>query len=447
MKISYISADFGVPIWGDRGASIHLRETVAAWCRAGHAVWVISPTAGEQGGVGEGVKEQNDARGKNTVVSYFPSGANELEDATFVSILPSTPYPRVFQDLEALDKSWGIKARFAPELRCMLYNLTLYGRAFDYLQSWRIDCIYERYSLLGCAGIRLAKALGVPHLLEVNAPLGFEQEKLQGPEMSASARETEYRLFLETNQVIVVSRQLQTYVAACGVPLERISILPNAVDPQRFDPRHENNDMSVRNRYKLEGKYVIGFVGGLAPWHGVDTLIVAFRRLLAVVPHARLLIVGDGPEREKLEKYALENDLNGMATFTGLVPYDAIPQYIAAMDIAVAPYKPSANFYHSPLPLFEYMAMGKPVVAGSIGQIQEVIKNGENGLLYAPGNIAQLATTLSKLADNAPPLGFRLGENARTWVQKERTWEKNAQQLAKMASKLIKKRSNVTPAA
>jgi glycosyltransferase involved in cell wall biosynthesis len=237
--------------------------------------------------------------------------------------------------------------------------------------------------------------------------------------------------------VIVVSRQLQEFVAVCGVPPSRIQILPNSVDPQRF--AKARSDRSVRTQHRLDGMRVIGFVGSLKPWHGTETLLEAFHALHTKVANAHLLIVGDGPGRAHLENYAQTHGLNGAVTFTGNVPYDDIPRYIAAMDIAVAPYIPSENFYYSPIKIFEYMAMGKPVVGGRIGQVEEVITDGETGVLFEPGNIAALRAALAQLTNDSS-LCRRLGKNARAWVETERTWDNNAQQVVEMARALVRKK-------
>jgi glycosyltransferase involved in cell wall biosynthesis len=166
-------------------------------------------------------------------------------------------------------------------------------------------------------------------------------------------------------------------------------------------------------------------VGSLKPWHGTETLFEAFRTLHATAPHTHLLIVGDGPGREALEEYARVNDFKDVVTFTGSVSYDNIPYYISAMDITVAPYIHSENFYYSPIKLFEYMIMGKPVIAGRIGQVEEVIDNDGTGVLFEPGNIAQLTAVLAQLVADAPRCQ-RLGARAQAWVQQERTWDNNA---------------------
>lgn len=422
MKIAYLSADFGVPIWGCKGASIHVREMVASLCQAGHWVSVISPAIE----TAEGENGRKEKRGN-------------WQEVVFLPIPLPQRYQQFFKEYEALDKFLGCETRLRQEQRNLLYNLTLYEKALDYLRPQHVDFIYERYSLFGYAGLRLARALGVPHLLEVNALLAYEQEKMRGLEMKRLARETENRLFRETDRMIVVSRRLYEFAAACGVPESHIHILPNAVDPQRFAPSTGDHGAAIRARYQLGGKWVIGFVGSLKPWHGTETLFAAFQRLRLTDDDTHLLIVGDGPEREALEKYAQNQGLNGAVTFTGNVPYDEVPQYLAAMDIAVAPYVPNENFYFSPIKIFEYMAMGKPVVAGSIGQVQELVGDGETGLLYELGSVAALAAALTKLVRDAP-LCRRLGEKARAWVEKERTWENNARQVVEIADELIKKR-------
>ncbi len=117
--------------------------------------------------------------------------------------------------------------------------------------------------------------------------------------------------------------------------------------------------------------------------------------------------------------------------------YDEIPAYISAMDVTVAPYTPNDLFYYSPIKIFEYMAMAKPVVAGRIGQVEELILDGETGVLFEPGDIGDLERALERLADDRP-LCKRLGSRARDWVRKERTWDNNASQVIATAEELLR---------
>ncbi len=430
MNLAYLSADFGVPVFGFKGASIHVREMCAALRRDGHPVCVISPaTALEE----SGQQQPGDQREAAPPASPFLPPAQRRGELTFLSVTPPEKHKQILKDCEALDKFWGMKTRLRQELRNQFYNLTLYEAALAYLRSCPVDFIYERYSLFGHAGLRLARELGVPHLLEVNAPLAYEQEKMRGLEMKELAAASERRLFQGTDRVLVVSRPLQEFVHACEVPLERIQILPNAVDPQKFISAEEGR--AVRAHYGWHGKCVIGFVGSLKPWHGTETLLQAFHHLQA--PHAHLLIVGDGPGREALEEYARAHDLTARVTFTGNVPHEQIPDYIAAMDVTVAPYTPNENFYYSPIKIFEYMVMGKPVVAGALGQVRDLIADGETGLLFEPGNLEQLTTALRTLA-NDQALCARMGRRAKAWVLQEHTWENNARKVVAIAKEFAK---------
>lgn len=448
MNLTYISADFGVHIFGYKGASIHVREMVTAWCNAGHSVCIVSPAIGTKEGDNLGMVERahikmaaNAEIGEEPGLalanfSPAPFSLDHPERLSFLPLQPYEPHLAFFRELERADKFTGVKTRVRHELRNVLYNFVLSEALPEKLRAWPVDLIYERYALFSCAGIRLAHELGVPHILEVNAPLADEQEKMRGLEMKNLAHEMERRIFSDTDAIVVVSRQLQDFVISRGVPRARVHVLPNAVNPQRFAAAH--NYTAIRVQLGADRKCVIGFVGSLKPWHGTETLIEAFGKLHATAPSTHLLIVGDGPGREALEQYARSNGFAAAVTFTGNVPHDAIPDYIAAMDITVAPYKPYENFYYSPIKIFEYMIMGKPVVAGRIGQVEEVIDHAETGLLFEPGNIDELTVALLQLVNEAS-LRRRLGENARTWVQKERTWENNARQVIEVARELRNK--------
>lgn len=426
MNIAYISADFGVHVFGHKGASIHVREMVSALRDAGHAVCIVSPA----------LDEGKESKGVSTTGAFSAPLTARLPGVTFLPVLLPERHLQLFKEFEALDKFFDMKMRLRQEVRNLLFNQTLFEQTRAHWQSRRLDLVYERYSLFSYAGIRCAREFGVPHILEVNAPLAEEQEKMRGLAMKNLAHETERHIFRHTDRVVVVSRELQEYVASCGVPAERLQLLPNAVDPRRFAAAEKAE--TIRARYGYSGKLIIGFVGSLKPWHGTETLFAAFREVYAARTNTHLLIVGDGPGRAELAQYAQNHGFQDAVTFTGNVPHDDIPSYIATMDITVAPYKPYENFYYSPIKIFEYMIMGKPVIAGRIGQVEEVIVDGETGVLFEPGNIRQLAATLLQLANDAP-LCQRLGAKARAWVRQERTWENNAQQVIASAESLQRK--------
>jgi glycosyltransferase involved in cell wall biosynthesis len=191
-------------------------------------------------------------------------------------------------------------------------------------------------------------------------------------------------------------------------------VVANGVNPDRFRPG------LAPALSRAPGTLTVGFVGSLKPWHGLATLVEAFARLRPG-RGVRLLVVGDGPGREGLEADLSARGLLAAAHFAGAVSPGDVPGWLASMDIAVAPYPPLQRFYFSPLKVYEYMAAGLAVVASRIGQLEQVIRDGVNGLLVPPGDATALAAAIERLGSD-PELCVRLGQAARATVLEEHTW-------------------------
>src|SRR5262249_9507663 len=146
-----------------------------------------------------------------------------------------------------------------------------------------------------------------------------------------------------------------------GIAPERVRILPNAVDTERFCP--DVDGIPIRRRLNLEGQLVIGFAGTFKPWHGLDLLLEAFGTFHTMAPSSHLLLIGDGPLKASMDDMVRRAGLEQAATFVGSIAHEEMPTYLAAVDIAIAPYPALDSFYYSPLKLFEYMAMGRAIVA------------------------------------------------------------------------------------
>jgi glycosyltransferase involved in cell wall biosynthesis len=408
VRIAYLCADFGIPIRGYKGASVHVRELVAALVALGHDVRIFSPNPGE---------------GNSVVAPLHVIGSEGLLDSAsrLIRMAAGGRYPR-------LDK----------EMREIAYNLTLYREIRAHLHTWRPDVVYERYSLFNLAGLALARRLGVPHILEVNAPLRLERARTKGLTMDRMAGLVERRLFRGSDAVLVVTGALRRYVKDQSGGAAHTTVLPNGVDTRRFTPW--GSYLEARARLGLApAAFVVGFAGSLKPWHGVDVLIEAFAALRAREPAARLLIVGEGPQENALRGRVAGLGLEGAVAFTGRVPHDAMPGYLAAMDVAVAPYLPVPDFYFSPLKLYEYMAAGLAVVASAAGEITSLVRDGQTGLLCPPGDAAALSGALSRMASD-PALRIRLGAAAREEAARH-TWEENARAVVGLAAALRLRRS------
>lgn len=396
MKIAYICADFGIPVFGFKGASVHVREMVTTLQALGHEVTIFSPRTERVG--------------------------NHDVALQVVDVQHPHSFQTTLDEFKQLDEMFGRKNRFRQDIRNLQYNTTLFEQIRPELINGQFDFIYERYTLFNYAGIALARDLGIPHILEVNAPLCYEKEKASGIDIKDLAYELEQRIFNDTDHLFVVSSHLQAYAQRLGVPPEQITVLPNGVTMDKF---HTARPQSVRQKHDLGNRLTIGFVGSLKPWHGTETLVSAFDNISGEEQESRLLLVGDGPQRPFLTAQATTAGINDRVIFTGKVPHAEVPDYAAAMDIAVAPYIPNDNFYFSPMKVFEYMAAGTAVVAAAIGQVKEVVRHGETGLLYEPGNIAELTKCLQYLINNEAAR-HELGQAGRAWVQQNQTWQQNA---------------------
>lgn len=375
-------------------------------------------------------------------VSHIAGVLNHLDAFSRKPIFLTTDViPTVREDLEThlihpSRSFWDFK-----EVPSLHFNETFRKRAQECLGERKISFFYQRYSLNNYSGVKLAKQYGVPLVLEYNGSEVWVGRNWSEPLKYESLSERIERLNLErADLVVVVSQALRDELIHKNVEATKILLNPNGADPERYSPLIDGS--GVRHQNNLEGKTVIGFIGTFGQWHGAEVLAEAYGRFVKECPsgrrNVRLLVIGDGVTLPKMKKILTQHGVMETCVFTGLVPQDQGPFHLASCDILVSPHVRNPDgtpFFGSPTKVFEYMAMGKGMVASDIGQLGEILKHNETAWLAKPGDADSLKLGLKTLIDD-PGLRDRLGKAARHEVITNYTWKEHTLRILQKLGEL-----------
>ena len=376
---------------GDRVEAVHIMGIVRALRRMGHTVEISSPPGCDP--------ERKAAKAATQAATAPVEGPARRRLKQFARTAPP-----VFFEL--------------AELACNPYSL------FDMARRGmrrKPELILERTTSNSISPTLLARWWNIPIVQEVNvtADIGRLRPLVLGYLTRLIERWTVRRAAL----IVTVSEEFRRLLVGHGFPAEKIIVCQNAIDAADFDPAA--TPPAPRPQEMSNGAVVVGYVGAFVPWHRTEMLVEAARQLAPRYPQARWLLVGDGVERPKVEGLLAEHRLAQKFWLPGAVTHKLVPGYVSAMDVAVMPH---SNPHGSPMKLFEYMAMGRAVVAPDVPAIREVIQDGANGLLFPIGDTAALVAALKRLMDDEA-LRLRLGRRARQDVLERHTWEQNARRV------------------
>jgi glycosyltransferase involved in cell wall biosynthesis len=376
------------------GQFVHISELIHALRKLGHEVLVVAPAAMEHAEFGS--------------------------DAGAVALLKR------------------FVPRFAYELMELGYSLLAYRRLKRAVLAFRPDCLYERYNLFLPAGVWIRRKFRLPMLLEVNAPIFEERAKYDGISLEGLAAWSQRYVWRGADVVLPVTRVLADMVQAAGVPDERIAVIPNGIDPDRFG----NISLPVevaKSKLGLRDRLVLGFTGFVREWHGLERVVdlVADR---AGGPRLHLLVVGDGPARESLQARARERGIVDRLTVTGVIDRDRVSDYVAAFDVAL---QPAVVPYASPLKLFEYLGMGRAIVAPATPNIREILADGENAVLFDPEEADGMLRAIDRICADGE-LRRRVADGAKSTIaRKKLTWDGNARRVVELFEGLLRRPSSV----
>lgn len=310
------------------------------------------------------------------------------------------------------------------KVRVLLADLMRIGMGLaNGRRAWRemgaeVDWVYERFAAFQSLGSHFSRH-GVFWILETNAPLFMESKHDRKTlALSSLAKYLEAKAYRDCDLLVCISEELkQIIIDNLNIAAERIFVMPNGVDTEFFDP-----DQYQAKRL-FEG-FTIGFVGGLAEWQGLDYLLEAVSSLRAEGADINLTFVGDGPKRATLEQKAAALGLADHSRFVGHVSREAVPAFIAGFDVGYSGQIPlrMGKMYLSPLKLYEYMAMAKPVIATDFEDSRRVVKNGETGFLFSASNEQERCAAIISAYESQPRLS-QLGREARATIVSEHSWQ------------------------
>jgi starch synthase len=308
-----------------------------------------------------------------------------------------------------------------------LFRWTARRGVGELLDRLGIDAVMERYYNFAGEGVRAASQRGIPVLLEVNAPL--------------KEHPGSWKRRLDTLAVVRPMRRLRDAMCAkaSAIVTPLVSIIPDDVPREKIhrvtwgaNVEHFRPDVDAKTLSIPDDRPVVVFSGSFRPWHGADVLV----RAAAKLPEVFFLFLGDGPSLQPTRELATELGVDERVLFTGAVAYEAMPGYVKRATIGAAPYQPGRlgqmqlGFFWSPLKIFEYMAMGLPVVSLDAAPLREIVRPSE-GVLVAEGDVDAWVDALRGLVDD-PAAARAKGLSGRERVVAEYSWQRHCEQLERI---------------
>ncbi len=380
MRILYLCCDPGIPVFGRKGASSHVRGTCHALLTQGHEVSLVCANS------------NGDPDGEISIPTHCVQGPESK--------------------------------RLGFDTRRILLDRKFYRETKRIIESEGVpDAIYERYCLYSRTGYRLAKEFRLPHILELNAFLSVEQKtRIRVP---ALARWVERRTISRATEIFVVSEPLRNSIIEIRDDNVPIEIEPMSVDTRRFSDQVDGT--RVREALGFEEQFVIGYVGTLSGWHGIRLLYEAVDALQAKgIKDFRVLVVGgEGAKLEKHRGIARERGMEKIIHFHGDVAHKDIPAYIRAMDIGIIP---DANPWNAPTKLFEYQSCGVPPVGPGYPGVRTSIDDGVDGLIFPPKDIGAMVERIALLHGDKEKRAA-MGRAARIRAVNTRSWDAAASKI------------------
>lgn len=366
--------------------------------------------------------------GHTTHIVEFVNALANMPEVDVTLLYPkSAGYDPPLSRVQVIDTSSLVSERqFRGKLGVVVWNIVavrfIHLLLHELCKEQGVDVYYVRFAPSSILPLAMLWYLGgnATITLEINTPSFMTLPGLTGCIIDRSALQM-------CTKASVVSQDLrQLMVRKYGkIAQTKIFVNPNGANVRLFKPLGQQASLDFRVRHGLKAdEFIVGFSGVALPHHRLDSVARCVSRLGS---GCRFVIAGD---TRAVDTHRIFQAGHDKILLLGQIPYVQVPEFLNACDVLVLPYGPSYEqvLHQSPIKMFEYMAMAKPVVASRIGQIVDVIKDGENGLLFDWWDEASLVRLLRELREN-PELRERLGTRARETVVKGYTWDANARRF------------------
>jgi len=309
-------------------------------------------------------------------------------------------------------------------------------------QELQPDVIHAHSPVLDAIpAIRVGRKLGIPVVYEIRA--FWEDAAVDHGSTKENSLRYKLTRALETwavknaDAVTVICEGLRKDLAARGIPANKITVIPNAVDVDKFEMGGKP-DPELKLKLGLGSSRVLGFIGSFYAYEGLDLLIAALPSILKQMPDVKLLLVGGGPQDAALKRQVMTLDLMDRVIFTGRVPHAEVNRYYDLVDVLVYPRHPMRlTELVTPLKPLEAMAQGRLMVASDVGGHKELIQDGKTGVLFHAGNAGDLASKVVGLLKYEEGWD-RMKKNGRQFVETERNWAASVARYRGVYGSLVK---------
>jgi glycosyltransferase involved in cell wall biosynthesis len=319
-------------------------------------------------------------------------------------------------------------------LRGILFNLKLFFILPFYIYKNKIQVVYTRQSGTLIVPAIISKLFSIPYITEVNGNMEEEMIESKQPQIYCKICNLVERISYKiAKKIVVVTSELKEYlVKKYNLNPNKIEIIENGADSKFFKPLDKEKcklKLNLNKNYKY-----LCYTGNFALWQGLETLIKSFEIVLKKYPNTKLLLVGDGEQKEDLIKLSKKNNISEKIIFTGRVEHELIPYYLCASEVCLAPFTAERNkrMGSSAFKTYEYASCGRPIITTHL----DFVNKNKCGLVAKADNYQDLAKKIIYLLKN-PKLAKQMGENGRRAILKSYSWKNVAERTQGAIKEII----------